>query len=1038
MRKKWIKVLAAACCLTCALAAGTGIANLGNDSYDAKAYEITFDGENQLQAEYAYGMSLSIPMGSIEGQKTTKCTVISPSGKAYETTDIVLSETGRYTIVWYATVNGKEVSAEKTFLVMQSAFTVSDGVEYGYVEKLEKTPGLDKDENGEIDPETQLDGYKVSLQPDTTFRYNKAIDLSALNGESFIHIFPYHGITNIAEAATKEEYKYHEEARNYLITLTDCYDSTNSVTIDLEWQESRTYWNFKAGATGQTSHGLRGTVKDESLKVVIDGEDYQYHLAPGQGLTSCNVIDNYGLKFYYDVETNRAYVTFTRYAKNAYTVNEKMLFADLSNETIYPDNAFKGFTTGEVYMTISAKNFVGNVANMDIASIGNLSGQDIENIDMHDTKAPVIEVAESLQKGSAYIALNEEIEVPSAIAHDLSLVYGTKATAAVYYGYDPNSSKNALVGLKDGKFTPTKPGVYTVVYSATDTSGNVGTATVDLQCAVGVNNKAVCLTVEEDIETFAGSNIQIPECTLEGLYTDKTAIKTYVQFEDGEQVLWEADTLFLKGVGTYVVTYVYETPFKAYTAQCTIVAAVSDTIALANPVLPEYFIKGATYTLDPVYAYEYTAKEPVAIETDVYMSIDGGEYLSIDRKTVTIDATQTVSFKYEHKGAVTYAENMKVVDVGFKGELAMEKYFCYEENVFTSSASSQGVQYVSNGTAKNATLKYINALSLSVFGIDFTILGGEGAYAAPAAITFTLVDYYDRDNQVSLRFTGGGKTVKFSIDGVETATLAQAFLDVKTSLAYEKGNFKVGGVSYPWRGSFTSDKVLLWITLEDMSSTACLNVSRLCDNKLNDDTRDKADPTLYVSKLHTGYQKFNKVITITQASAIDIMAPYVESGLRLTARKPDGSFATSVDGVLLDGTCPVTRSYELKLDQLGIYSVLYEYTDQNGDYCSLGYSPTVKDETNPTLIVEGVYENEVITASWGDTVTVKSYTISDDISSADAINSWVSVIYPSGIMRETSNGGTFYAEEKGDYTVLYCGFDEVGNYSTFAYVVRVS
>ena len=127
MRKKWIKVLAVACCLTCALAAGTGIANLGNDSYDAKAYEITFDGENQLQAEYAYGMSLSIPMGSIEGQKTTKCTVISPSGKAYETTDIVLSETGRYTIVWYATVNGKEVSAEKTFLVMQSAFTVING-----------------------------------------------------------------------------------------------------------------------------------------------------------------------------------------------------------------------------------------------------------------------------------------------------------------------------------------------------------------------------------------------------------------------------------------------------------------------------------------------------------------------------------------------------------------------------------------------------------------------------------------------------------------------------------------------------------------------------------------------------------------------------------------------------------------------------------------------------------------------------------------------------------------------------------------------
>ncbi|MBE5751341.1 MAG: hypothetical protein E7357_02910 [Clostridiales bacterium] len=1039
MRKKWIKFLAAACCLTCVAAAGVGIANLGNDSYDAKAYEITFDGESPLQGEYAYGTSVSIPMGFIDGQKTTKCMVISPSGKVYETADIVLSETGRYTIVWYATVGGKEVSAEKTFSVTKSVFTVSGGVEYEYKEVLDKTPGLDKDEDGVMDAGTQLGGYKVSLQPDSSFRYNQAVDLSD-SSVPFAHIFPYHGITNIAEAATKDEYKYNEEARNYLITLTDCYDSTNSVTIDLEWQEGRTYWNFKAGAVGQTAHGLRdaGATSPVDELVEIDGAKYRIMYAPGQGRTSCNVMDNYGLKLYYDTEKNQLFITFCRYASEKYTVNERKLIADLDNERINPDSPFKGFTTGEVYITFSAKNYVSNVANLDIASIGGLSGSEIGNIDMHDTKAPVIEVADALQGDSAFIALNEEIQIPNAFAHDLSLAYDTKASVAVYYAYDPNNSKNVLVGLTDGKFTPTKPGMYTIVYSATDTSGNVGTAAVNLQCALGVDNQALKLTVDGKVQANAGDYLPIPECTLEGLYTDKTAIKTYVQFEDGENVLLDTDTIFLQGVGNYVLTYAYETAFKTYTAQCTVTAKASDKVTLASPILPEYFINGATYTLDAVTAYEYTAKEPVQAESKVYISEDGDEYVLVDRKAVVINATQTVSFKYEHKGVATYSDTIKVVDVGFKGELAMEKYFYNEEGVVTASATAQGVQYVSDGTAKNAMLKYVNVLSLSTFSVDFSVLGGKGAYVAPAAITVTIVDYYDRDNKIALRFANGGATVNFSIDGAQKATTEQAFLDTKITASYDKGSFKFGGTLYPWKGAFTSDKVLLWVTLEGMDGTACLQINKLCDNKFSDATKDKADPTLYVSKLHTGYQPFNTVITIVPASASDVFAPYVESGLRLTAKKPDGTFATSVDGVLLDGTCSVTRAYELELDTLGIYMILYEYTDQNGNYCSLGYSPTLKDETNPTLIVEGVYENQVLTAAWGETVTVKDYTVSDDISSEASIVSWISVFYPSGTVREPEANGTFYADEKGNYTVYYCAYDETGNYTTFAYVVSVS
>jgi hypothetical protein len=117
---------------------------------------------------------------------------------------------------------------------------------------------------------------------------------------------------------------------------------------------------------------------------------------------------------------------------------------------------------------------------------------------------------------------------------------------------------------------------------------------------------------------------------------------------------------------------------------------------------------------------------------------------------------------------------------------------------------------------------------------------------------------------------------------------------------------------------------------------------------------------------------------------------------------------------------------------------LYTYTDQNDGYESFSYSPLVKDEQGPTIVVEGRVEDEVVTAKWGASVTVASYSVSDNISEAANVKSYVNVIYPSAAMRKVPNGGSFYAEEKGLYTVVYYAMDEVGNISLFTYYVQVS
>lgn len=1084
MKKKLVKVLAIACSLTCIATAGLGATlSKAPELAVAKAYEITLSDENAVKSDYAYGDVLSIPMGTIDGEPTTKFILLSPTGKVYDTASVSLQEEGQYTIVWYATVGGKEVSASKSFFVTKSAFTIDGGGTYTYMESLERA-------NAE-------DGIKVSLDMESTFRYNRAIDLTDTS-VPLARLFPYQRVDNVegqyneyteksnaikaqlkAEGWTDSDkiseevqrqlgtattyFQYTNDARNYLITLTDRYDPTNYVTIDLEWKESNRYFNFRANAVGQTAHGFRSTTEKSIQEnntswdeiVDYDGDLYKIFYAPDNGLTQCNKTDDKGLELYYDVETNRIYMTYYVYKPvdsnkdgdydddiaSGYTLYEKALFADLSNTKIYPKNPFKGFTTGEVYFSISAKNYVNSTANIDIASIGGISGRDLLDADMHDTKAPVIKVDEALSKGSPFIAVNEEIEVPSATAYDLNLPYGTKATTAVYYAYNPNSDKNVSVGLVDGKFTPKKAGAYTIVYTATDPSGNVGTATVDLQCRTSVDNKAVKLTVDEGLEALAGTALQIPECTVSGLYSDASALKTYVQFEEGEKSLLTGDSLFVRGVGRYVITYAYETPFKTYTATCTVTSSASENVTFSASVLPEYFIKDAKYTVDPVYAYEYTAKEPVEVEAKVFMSADGGSFVEVNRKETLISASSTVQFKYEHKGAVAYSDVVKVVDVGYGGTIQAEKYFYSENNAFVGDATGSGIRYFANGTTSSATMKYINMLSLSEFGFDFRFLPSikddARAFVAPSSLTLTLVDYYDRNNKATASFVAKGAQTEFYVNGEHKTTLANALLNNFFSVTYAKG-FRIDNKSYAWDGAFTSDRILLWVTLNGIEGDTCLEVTSLGIDTWVKRTTDKTKPVVSYSELNAGYQSLNKVITVAQPYAYDLLSPYVESALSLTVTCPDGSFATSEDGVKLDGTCSINREYKLKLSMQGTYLIKYTYKDQKGNEYVYIDRPEVQDQTSPVITIDGVTANEVLSATQNTNVTVATYTATDDTTASDILNSWVCVFFPSGECKQLENGGTFYASEKGKYTVFYEAFDEVGNYTTLRYFVVVS
>ena len=137
-KRSLLKLLAiTACSLTFATTLSVGIAN-SLVPQAANAYEITLDSADALEESYLQGTTLTIPTGTIDGAKATRYVVIAPSGNGYNSNTITLTEAGKYTIKWYATVGGKEVFAEKTFKVAQTAVTLENKAEYKYMENLSK------------------------------------------------------------------------------------------------------------------------------------------------------------------------------------------------------------------------------------------------------------------------------------------------------------------------------------------------------------------------------------------------------------------------------------------------------------------------------------------------------------------------------------------------------------------------------------------------------------------------------------------------------------------------------------------------------------------------------------------------------------------------------------------------------------------------------------------------------------------------------------------------------------------------------------
>lgn len=996
--------------LGCSLFTVAGIyASKKNDETMVKAVELST--ATDILTQYDLGQEFLIPEAiiSYNGQdyEATSTILYFPNGTPYTSEKLKLSSIGEYILEYQVVVDGKTVSAAKTFNVNSSAYTLGTNSILEYSDSLDRITG------------SSVGGLHLELADKDIFTYNTPINIFDYDVNTpLLRMHPYSdGGSDTALESLKQ-----------VVRLTDCYDVDNYIEFELSWDYSNHITKtaaayYRASVSNGKSIGIIPVATDAvvSSAIYIGEQRYAVHNGKYGAFSSTYNLTDAGVTVYFDPETNCFYAEDSA----------KILVSDLDNSELYGDEIFKGFSTGEVYISVLAEEYYTGSVNIDISMMAGMAEKELHLQKVNDNKAPEIVIDIPNTEKIYYIAKNESITLPKAIAYDVNLSGEVSIGIFSYYG----TEKCRQHSYKNDIFTPKSEGLYTVVYTARDMFGNVSTKTLTLSCVEKENNKIVSFSVEKLNSLTAGSICELPEYEIFS-DNDGVTLSTYYKFMSEDKLVEIVDNAFLvENVGEYEIVYIYKDIFTSYREAYKVNSVASSNVRFDEPIFPKYVIANAPYTFEPVYAYTYEAEKPTKHNAEVYIIADGdtNSIVKVDYANVRIPDCTTVQFKYSYDGISVFSEEIPVVNVGFGKSLKMQQYFVGD---FDKTADPNGTYYQSNVTNGTNSLEFVNILSLSTFSFSCIIPQGLGNFEE---VDITLTDYYDRDNSVTVSYINK-KSTTYMLCGNAQADVGVAFEGFAHKVYYDsrRNTFNdMGGKTLTWSNSFTSDKVLLTVSIRNITGNVKIGILEVGGQIFSNDTADYFKPTMLCED-DGGVKKAGESITIKPAVIIDVLSPYLQSNLTLTVTKPSGGYATSDDNVLLQTGCITDREYVITLVEDGNYRVQYSYTDAGGNMISGGFVAKVSDTQAPTIqLNDGYNESTVVNAKVNTTVSLQGYTVSDDKTATDKLTVKY-MVYSPRLEHVFVTDKQFVANYKGVYTVYYYVYDAMGNYSVASYQVNVS
>ena len=967
------------------------------------------DAQSELQDEYRINTVLSVPdmQVTVDGKKYDADTTIRfPSGAAYASEEITLSEMGRYTVENRATVGGRLYREYLYFTVYKDLYETTGGMNATAV--YQPSPLV-----------PDVDGIYLRLDSGSVFRYNRVIDLEELGRDTPI-ITTFYSPEKVGEM----------DGLTLWFTLTDVYDENNYVTVRCNATRDGighgvTY--LQAGAAGQPTTGV-----EWNLGKVHRNNIYGFAISASfYGVPKSGEMENNGVDLYFDTETNQVLSKMGGGNSN--------LVVDLDDPAYFTD-LFGGFTTGEVFLSIYATDLQKSTFGLEIKSI---AGHDLSQNKLVDDLGPEIAVDFG---GFAEDALPQGLTghpYPLFTAVAIDQYNGeVEVSANVYENYYSSNKIDAYV--ENGVFLPDHAGKYTIEYSAADWTGNVSRYPVDI--VVSDSAPALVLDVDEAERVtsgYVGTKIPVSEALVSGGAGGGRVVKT-VLGPDGEEIA--AEEYFVpRTAGEYTVKYTaqdYVSQQKTYEYKVNVTLG-SDPVFETEAELPRYFITGSTYALPKLSALNYTENGCTEITTGIKVKDGSGERTLGTDGRAEFTGSGEVVITYVAKSATGSAEKsytVPLLDVwNEEGTLDMENYFALD-GFTTRGAAEDYVWFGTSGAKDTAKLTFANPLLTSELALNFRVNTEKNAYDA--------VNVYleDAKSGETLKFTyrRNGDASSFRInDGATIYNLSSSFSNAQVNefrFRYDNADPRV---SYAGDGEYVKvptaadgtafdgfESGLVYLTLEitGVKGDSEIFVRELNKQIFNEAPLDRVEPSVQILGSYGGTMEYGSEISVNEIVCADVLDPNPQALLTVSA--PDGNPVVSVDGVTLENVAPA--AYKFKLDAFGTYKISFKLNDWRNSG-SKSYSVFVVDDVAPVISPEGKMISE---GKLSATVVVPSVTVSDNVSSAEKITVETYVLLPTGRMIKLP-GNSFIASVAGEYAVVIAARDEAGNIGTYRYNLTI-
>lgn len=1006
--KKVILFGSAALAATC-VAVGVGVSE---NRMAALAEDATIS-DFSVQEYYFIGESLQLPKTvqvAVGGQtyEGTYAGTVEPNGYVNAQGELALQKLGEYEAVYSYTLGGKSYTVSEAFNVLNKNWVVGSEkstVTYGAVSTNELTA-------------TGATGLTINLAAGDTFTYQEPINL---NSQDLTDVITFQSNAIRAKYEMVHYGTGEMVAEVIEVTMTDCYDPSISVTgIMFMAPEVGSGTYARTRATGQGEYGLYLECPPKLNKpdVYIDGLRYGVY-AGDYGQTLSTIVSGTYFKWSFSATDGKVYLTGGNYKyNNSFMINQ------VTNTQI-SGKAFPGFTTGEVYVSVTALDTYKDSTTIEIEAIGEKRGEQLVESGVVDTLAPSLIVHSPSADKGFYVKKGEPFKVFSATAYDPNLV--GEVNAAVYCNYGTAMQSSVL--LKDGVFTPTQIGVYTIEYSAKDAYGNKAVKTVNvLSCEEDVT----VLQVDELEGMTAGVRTYLPTPTVTSLNgAVNTSVK--VTFEDGTEYQVRDDgSVTPISVGKYTVTYAYSDCLKDYEYSYEIECERNEGYTFLDEVVSEpYYIKDVAYTLPKLNAYQYTGKEPTPAACDVFVSYNGGEYTPVENTDAyVISQAGTVRFKYAVEGVSYETEAVEIVDVDYYGDLDIAAYF---KGDFTATKSYEYIDFAFDKGTGEQTLGFVRPLAYSIFSLTYTLPQSGMNFGSYSVI---LTDLADSDNRVWLHFADVGGILYVTINGGDPIVVGGNLADgVERQIRYSEDSktfyFYTPKATYStlFDIGFESDYCTMQVVLHDVARPSTIRIQRIQNQLICADAFDDYDPQIYLRK-GAGYVTKNTEGVVSAAVVSDVLSPVLAEKTLVTVTV-DGKAVTAKDGTLLKDV-RADRDYEIVFSEFGRYRVVYTAEDESSNDATQFYIVEVADMTAPTISLDGVTADTVQQVKVGYKYDVKPYTVSDNYSNAEKITVYVYVYTENGVLT-VYNQRQFTLMQEGKYVVYLYAVDEAGNYSTASY-----